>query len=153
MEEALSKLPEDGVLLLDFEGIVAISPSCADEFLGKLYSSITAGEHGDRAIFLRRFTSDHQEVLEPILKRREVVAAKLSGGGIRLVGAPAHLEDTLLTARRLKRFRASELASRLGLTISAMDNRLAKLWRSHLVRRESVAAPHGGREYSYTAVV
>lgn len=153
LESALNRLPVGGMLRLDLNGIVAISPSAADELLGRIYSALQAGEYGNRLVVLEGVTSDHEQVLEPILKRRAVFAAKTGGRSVSLIGAPAHLSETYRIARRLKQFRASDLASRLNLSVPAADNRLAKLLRNHLLRRDSAPAKHGGREYVYRVSV
>jgi predicted transcriptional regulator len=47
-----------------------------------------------------------------------------------------------------------ELATMLGLdSATACNNRIARLYQLHLVRREATVVPEGGRQYSYSAVV
>lgn len=141
---------EDRVLELDFEGLIAISPSCADEMIGRLYSELADGEMGERIAFLVNLSDDHEEVLSPILKRRGVIAPKLTSKGVSFLGAPPHLLDTYRLAKSLGEFRAADLASKSGLSVPAANNRLARLLKTHLVRRTETNAPHGGREYLYS---
>jgi predicted transcriptional regulator len=47
-----------------------------------------------------------------------------------------------------------ELAEMLNLdSATACNNRIAKLYQLHLVRREAAIVPEGGRLYSYQAIV
>ncbi len=151
IEKILKTLPKGEALVLDIKSIIAISPSCADELFGRLYSALQADQYGDRLILLSNVTSDHEEILEPILKRRGIVAAKQLPKSITLLGAAGHLTDTYKVARRMKHFTASEIATKLGLKVPAMDNRLKKLWSNRLLDRELGSASHGGREYVYNA--
>jgi hypothetical protein len=141
---------KDPSLELDFDGLVAISPSCADELIGRLYSELADGELGDRAAFLLNLSDDHEAILAPILKRRAVIAPKLTRRGVVFLGAPLHLGETYRLAKSLREFRAADLAAKSGLSVPAANNRLAKLLRTHLLRRTETSAAHGGREYLYS---
>jgi predicted transcriptional regulator len=47
-----------------------------------------------------------------------------------------------------------ELADTLKIdSATACNNRVAKLYQLHLVRREAAIVPEGGRLYSYSAIV
>lgn len=155
VERLVVSAPKESVVQLDFQGVLAVSPSCADEFVGRLYSNASAGEFGDRVMVLTHLSNDHRDIMDPILKRRGAIAAELEGGSVRLLngGAGGHLEETLEVASKLGRFRATDLAQHLKLSVPATDNRLSRLWKNQLLRRESVAATHGGREYVYSTVL
>ena len=150
IEGELRALPGDAVLSIDLYGVVVMSPSCADELLGRLFSSLAAGDFGEQCLVLENVNEDHEETLEPILHRREVYVLAREGKNTRLLGAPEHLQGTLAMLSSFGEFRTSELAPRLGITVQATNNRLVQLVRNRILRRLPSAASHGGREYIYS---
>lgn len=150
IEEELHALPDNGVLNVDFDGVVVMSPSCADELLGRLFSSLSGGDFGTRCVVLKDVDEDHKEILDPILRRRGVYALAQEGAHTRLLAAPEHLQDTFSMFLTSGEFRTSELAIRLGITVQATNNRLTQLVRNRVLRRFPAAASHGGREYIYS---
>ena len=69
-------------------------------------------------------------------------------------GLPAHLVDTLRAIMDRYQVTVRELADTLKIeSATACNNRVAKLYQLHLVRREAAIVPEGGRLYSYSAIV
>lgn len=75
--------------------------------------------------------------------------------GWRVVGLlPTHLVDTLRAVMDKGEITVRELADTLKLdSATACNNRIAKLYQMHLVRRQAAIVPEGGRQYCYSAVV
>lgn len=73
----------------------------------------------------------------------------------RVIGElPGHLVDTLRAVMEKYQITVRELAEMLDLdSATACNNRIAKLYQLHLVRREAAIVPEGGRLYSYQAIV
>lgn len=73
----------------------------------------------------------------------------------RVIGElPGHLVDTLRAVMDKYQITVRELADMLNLdSATACNNRIAKLYQLHLVRREAAIVPEGGRLYSYQAIV
>ncbi|HLF79755.1 MAG TPA: hypothetical protein VJB57_19915 [Dehalococcoidia bacterium] len=142
---------DDGELELSFLGVLALSPSCADELIGRLYSDLVNGDLPKTRVSLSHLTDDHREILLPILKRRSVIAMEREAKEVRLLNGGSHLERTFAVASSLGEFRAADIASREGLTVQAANNRLVKLLKSCLITRTETNAAHGGREYLYAA--
>jgi hypothetical protein len=181
LDAALRKLPPGGVLLLDFDGVEMMDYSFADEALGTLYSRMAAKEYPDRHLVI--VTRDDElgealmENIEVALSRREVAALVLplndgtaldvfltqitaesddrTLGSWRIVGTlPQHLVDTLSEVMDKGCVTVRELATALQLdSATACNNRIARLYQMHLVRREATIVPEGGRQYCYSAVV
>lgn len=73
----------------------------------------------------------------------------------RVVGTlPSHLVDTLRAVMDKGEITVRELADTLKIdSATACNNRIAKLYQMHLVRRQAAIVPEGGRQYCYLAVV
>jgi len=153
VEEVLRTTPDDEALVLDCEGVQLMSYSFADEVIGMLLLARAAGTLGERAILL---TSAGEEVLSSIvlsLERRKLILPFLTQDGIRLVGAPEHLNATFVAAFNRGEFRVTELAEDLGITTHALNNRLKALLGAGIVVRRVGIPSAGGREYIYRVVV
>lgn len=69
-------------------------------------------------------------------------------------GLPGHLVDTLRAVMDRYQVTVRELADTLKIeSATACNNRVAKLYQLHLVRREAAIVPEGGRLYSYSAII
>jgi hypothetical protein len=179
LDARLRELPPGGVLVVDFEGVEMMDYSFADEALGAIYSRMSAKEYPDRHLVLEVREDELGEALlenlEVALNRREVAALVLSRSGKggastvqtvtfpgrgkgspwRVVGdLPGHLVETLKAVMDKGQITVRELSAMLGLdSATACNNRIARLYQLHLVRREATVVPEGGRQYSYSAVV
>lgn len=183
LDKELRRLPAGGVLLIDFDGVEMMDYSFADEAFGTLYSRMSAREYPDRHLVLLTREDEMSEALleniEVALNRREVAALVLPAGDIAALEAvlrkggsgengkspevpewqvlgtlPAHLIETLREVMGKGTVTVRELAMALGLdSATACNNRIAKLYQLHLVRREATIVPEGGRQYCYSSVL
>ncbi len=169
IDARLRALPVGGVLVLDFNGVEMMDYSFADEALGTIYSRMAAKEYPDRHLVLE--TRDDElcdallENVEVALNRREVAAllvpqsdvkaAQKNADKWRVLGElPSHLIDTLRAVMDKNCITVRDLADALKLdSATACNNRIAKLYQMHLVRREASVVPEGGRQYCYTSVL
>ncbi|MBV9865030.1 MAG: DUF4325 domain-containing protein [Abitibacteriaceae bacterium] len=73
----------------------------------------------------------------------------------RVIGRlPEHLIETLSAVMEKQQVTVRDLVEALNLdSATACNNRIAKLYQLHLVRRKATIVPEGGRQYSYSAVV
>ena len=175
LDRMLRKLPPGGVLVVDFDDVEMMDYSFADEALGTLYSRMAAKEYPDRYLVLVVSDDEVSEALlenvEVALSQREVAALVLprsmvSEGGIkpshedgaaqwRVIGRlPEHLIDTLGAVMGKDLVTVRDLVEALSLeSVTACNNRIAKLYQLHLVRRKASVVPEGGRQYCYSSVV
>lgn len=138
-------------VVIDFAGVDAMTISFADEFLGKFYAAVAAGDVAVSVVLLKGLNEETFETMQVCLDRRELMAATVDGGEIRLIGAPEHLDETYRQAFALRSFRAGELSERLGVTLQNVNNRLKRLVSSGTLKRErSIPANRGGKEFVYT---
>ena len=174
LDATLRRLPPGGVLMLDFDGVEMMDYSFADEALGTIYSRMAAKEYPDRHLIIAMQNDELGEALlenlEAALNRREVAAIVLPRDEIavastreraaiveawRVVGMlPVHLLETLRAVMERGQVTVRELADALKLdSATACNNRIARLYQLHLVRREAAIVPEGGRQYSYSSVI
>ena len=183
LDALLRRLPAGGVLVVNFDGVEMMDYSFADEAFGTLYSRMAAKEYADRYLVLAIRDDELSEALmeniEVALSRREVAALVLpqsmlketSNGQVppedndetggkrpprwRVIGRlPEHLIDTLNAVMEKQQVTVRDLVEALDLdSATACNNRIAKLYQLHLVRRKATIVPEGGRQYSYSAVV
>ncbi|HEX8833215.1 MAG TPA: DUF4325 domain-containing protein [Abditibacteriaceae bacterium] len=181
LDAELRKLPAGGVLVVDFDGVEMMDYSFADEAFGTLYSRMSAREYPDRHLVLAAREDELgkalMENIEVALSRREVAALFLpcddaatlekllaqsdtensarNTATWRIIGTlPQHLIETLGEVMNKGCVTVRELATALNLeSATACNNRIAKLYQLHLVRREATIVPEGGRQYCYSAVV
>jgi hypothetical protein len=152
----LEGLPTGGVLYVDTRGVELMDYSFADEALGILASRVAAGEYGDRRVVLVEEDRELLENVEASLRQRGLAMVRVDepGGAPDIVGeVPEHLVETLHAIHVAGSITNADLAAKLGLNHTAMNNRATRLFKLGLIhRRKNTAAP-GGRQYSYERIV
>jgi hypothetical protein len=153
--EALEGLPSGGVLYVDTRGVELMDYSFADEALGILASRVAAGEYGDRRVVLVEEERELLENIEASLRQRGLAMVRVDepGAAPEIVGeVPEHLVETLHAIYGAGSITNADLAARLGLNHTAMNNRATRLFKLGLIhRRKNTSAP-GGRQYSYEGI-
>ncbi|MET8091331.1 helix-turn-helix domain-containing protein [Micromonospora sp. NPDC005220] len=150
LEDTLPTATADGTVAIDFTGVVAMSISFADEFLGRYYGMLSTSLDAPPAVvLLTGLNDDNFESMTVCLQRRELVAAMANAEGVSLVGAPAVLNETYHAAGDLGRFTAARLADRLGISAPNANNRLKRLVAARALIRHRGVADRGGKEFSY----
>lgn len=73
----------------------------------------------------------------------------------RVIGRlPDHLIDTLRAVMDKEQATVRDLVEALNLdSATACNNRIAKLYQLHLVRRTTAIVPEGGRQYCYSSII
>jgi hypothetical protein len=172
LDAQLRDLPPGGVLVLDFDNVEMMDYSFADEALGTLYSRLAAKEYPDRYLVLvtdeSEITGALLENVEVALNQREVAALVVprevfSGAPKdkdkkiewRIIGQlPEHLIETLSAVIDKQEVTVRDLVDALGLdSVTACNNRIARLHQLRLVRRKASIVPEGGRQYCYSSVL
>jgi hypothetical protein len=135
----LQSLPEDGQVRIQLEGLDVLSTSFADEVIGKAVDRLSCGEFGDRTLILVSPSLELADGIDAKLAQRQLAMLCLVGGDWHLVGAytPA-IRETLALILEKGETTAKELAVELGLQMNACVNRVARLAKLHLIRREPI---------------
>jgi hypothetical protein len=130
---------------IDFEGVEAASVPFLREFLAPLLTNPNSGP-----FVVSNASFDVAETLDLTLRQRGLVVAALPEG--ELYGGESGAREVFTFATKAdSEIRAAEVASSLGISIQAANNRLKALLSAGALRRESVSPPHGGREFAYIA--
>lgn len=171
LDAQLRQLAPGGVLVLDFDNVEMMDYSFADEALGTLYSRLAAKEYPDRYLVLVTDESEITQALlenvEVALNQREVAALVVPRAAFssprqdgeeikwRIIGQlPEHLVDTLSAVIERGEVTVRDLVEALGLdSVTACNNRIARLHQLRLVRRKASIVPEGGRQYCYSSVI
>lgn len=150
LEGRIASEPAVELVVIDFSGVEAITISFADEFLGRFYAALAAGDVRPVPVVLSGLNEETTEAVTICLERRELFAASLSGNERRLLGAQERFAESYRHALELGHFRAAELAASLGISPENANNRLKRLVEAGALRKERVtSAGHGGKVFSY----
>lgn len=144
---ALSDVPEEGALILQFPAGQVMDVSFADEAVIQLGQAIVDGKYGRRRLLLADLTQDSVDNINAAIRLQRLKLAFLSiapGGQWQVVG---HLEDnlqeTLMIVAQRPSLTAPELADELDLALNSANNRLKRLYDLHLIRREYEVSEKG----------
>jgi len=182
IDEALRALPAGGVLAIDFDGVEMMDYSFADEALGTIFSRMSGKEYPDRYLVLlvkddpvalallenvevalsqrnaAAITVPISELpqLELTLAREEEGATGHGKSTVkwRVIGKlPDHLIETLGAVMNQGQATVRDVVEALQLdSVTACNNRIARLHQLRLVRRKAAIVPEGGRLYCYSGV-
>ena len=155
LAEILEGLPSGGVLYVDTRGVELMDYSFADEALGVLVSRVASGEYGDRRVVLVEEDRELLENVEASLRQRTLAMVRVDeiGASPRIVGdVPEHLVETLRAIYDAGTITNADLAAKLGLNHTAMNNRATRLLKLGLIHRTKNTAAPGGRQYSYEGI-
>jgi hypothetical protein len=149
LPEALGEVPVLEVTHVHFAGVIAMTNSFADEFLGKFYTLLPAEGHAVEAVQLAGLNEETRDAVTVCLQRRKQFAVDAESHT--LLGDAEILIDTYESARKLSAFRAAELADELHISLPNANNRLKRLLEAGALRRErSVGPDRGGKEFIYS---
>ncbi|WP_196218220.1 winged helix-turn-helix transcriptional regulator [Streptomyces blattellae] len=149
LEAVLRSASPAPVLEIDFTGTEAMTHSFVDEFLGKFYVSLAAGDVQAVGVRLVGLNEETRESVAVCLERRKQFAVQ--GEDHTLLGDTNVMADTYAQARKLGAFRAQELADALGISVTNANNRLKRLVQAGALSRDRAPGPErGGKEFMYT---
>lgn len=149
LEALLRSAGPPQMLEIDFAGTEAMTHSFVDEFLGKLYVSLAAGDVRASGVTLTGLNEETRESVAVCLERRKQFAVQ--GEDHTLLGDTNVMPDTYVQARKLKVFRAQELAQALGISVTNANNRLKRLVQAGALDRDRAPDPErGGIQFVYT---
>ncbi len=137
-------------IMIDFADVEAMTISFADEFLGRFYASLAAGDVPADGVLLLGLNEETREAVSICLERRDLVAGGLSDGQLTLLAASEFLTETYRQALTLATFSTAELSDALKTSPQNTNNRLKRLVAAGAVQRRRVAPERGGKEFAYS---
>jgi hypothetical protein len=150
LESRIASRGRVDTVLIEFAGVEAMTISFADEFLGRFYASLAAGDVPADGVLLLGLNEETCEAVSVCLERRDLVAVGVSDGQQTLLGAAEFLTETYRQALTLATFSAAELSDLLKISPQNMNNRLKRLVAAGAVQRRRVAPERGGKEFVYS---
>lgn len=152
IETVVRDLPEGEVVAIDARGVKVFDFSFANELFGRLIHDLPQMAPS-KFIVVERLTGYARENLEKALESIGLAILERRDGKLSLLGKKgAADEDTFQAiARHTKPVSAAVLAEELGTNPTAMNERLTKLTRLGVIRRQKVASPAGREQYAYQA--
>lgn len=142
IESQIAECEGQVVAVLDFQNVVVIDFSCADEVVAKLVHLALVGERAAELFVLFRGVDEHHlDPIESALGRRSVaVSAERSSGEPFLLGATdGDVERAWVATCALGRATTGGVAERLGLSESETGVLLEDLHARRLVVRDDDA--------------
>jgi DNA-binding MarR family transcriptional regulator len=138
-------------IVFDFEGVEAATMAYLSELLSAVASIVAErGEAAGPVVVATGVVSDVEPELEAVLARENRYLALADPAGVRLVPANPHLTKVLQAAQGLEApFTAAELAARLGVNPTSLNERLAPLVRAGVFSRERDQSAQRGKRYRY----
>lgn len=152
LEHDIATVGPGAVVTVNFSGVEAMTISFADEFLGKLYTALRAGDYPATGVRLTGLNEETREAIDICLERRDLIALALDDGPT-LLGRTEPLQETFDAVLQLREFRAADLAAKLSITATNANNRLKRLVDAAALHRRQVAVSNrGGKEFIYVLV-
>lgn len=152
--EELEELAVGGTLVLDAAGVEVFDYSFANELFGKTLLSVPVDYPG-RFVVVENLTEYTRENLAQALESLGLIIAEREGGEIRLLGKVHPVDEETFRAVQAENrpVSASELKDRFRLNPTAMNERLSKLVRLGLLRRDKAVSASGREQYNYSTFV
>ena len=135
----LTDLDEPGRLIVSLDGVEVMSGSFADEAIALPYARLTTGEYGDRYMVVQAAGEEVVEDLSHKLERRRLAMLCVVDGDWTVLGLlPPMMKDTLAVVIERGETTAREVAEALGIRQNTCVNRIARLAKLRLIRREQI---------------
>jgi hypothetical protein len=150
----LDSLEVGGSLIIDAAGIDAFDYSFANEFFGKTLLALPI-EYPSRFVVIENLSEYTEENLVHALEALNLAIIKRELGALKLLGKVHPVDEAtfqaVVTAREA--VSAAALKDALGVNLTTMNERLTKLAKLGVVRREWGASQAGREQYLYSTVV
>ncbi|MFG1926857.1 STAS-like domain-containing protein [Cryptosporangium sp. NPDC048952] len=144
---------DTATVIINFTGVVAMTHSFADEFLGQYYSALATQDGNPTTVFVTELNDELRETLTVCFERRDLIALEVQGQELGLLAASEVLNQTFALAQELRTFTAMNIAEHLKITAPNANNRLKRLVAARTLLRELRVAERGGKEFTYSVPI
>lgn len=150
----LENLREGDALVVDAQGVEVFDYSFANELFGKTILSLP-NEHPGRFFLVENLTTYTHENLAKALESLSLMMIERKGKKLQLIGKvhPADVETFNAIIQTKGPVHATALKDKLGVTLTAMNERLSKLTGMGVVRRERAVSAAGREQYQYAVLL
>jgi hypothetical protein len=153
LQGMLQGLNAGETLVIDVKGVEVFDYSFANEFFAKTLLSLPVDYPGSFLV-VENLSTYTRENLEKTLESVGLVMIERKGKTLYLLGKlhPADQMTFDAIVRAKEPITAAELSSQLDVHLTAMNERLTKLTKLGLVRREKGTSPAGREQYLYAVL-
>jgi len=153
LQAMLQDLNVGETLVIDVKGVEVFDYSFANEFFAKTLLSIPVDYPG-RFLVIENLSTYTRENLEKTLESVGLAIIERKGKTLHLLGKlhPADQMTFDAIVRAKEPITAAELSSQLNVHLTAMNERLSKLAKVGLVRREKGTSSAGREQYLYAVL-
>lgn len=152
IEREVASLQPGTPIELDFDGVEAITVPFARECFGRLLGSRAGGLWTEYPFCVINANEDVRSTVAAALAPNDLFVLSF-GERIELLGGSAALSQTVETALEAAnpagQFSVNDLATRLDVSVQAVNNRLKPLLRNGVLSRTQTIPSGGGREFVY----
>lgn len=150
IEKELEALSPGDTLIIDLDGIEVFDYSFANELFGKTILSMSK-EYANRFFIVENLNDYTRENLDKALDTLNLIMIERKDNHLQLIGKvhPADRQTFSLIEESSKPLTAIELKDKLGINLTAVNERLNKLTEMALVRRETSVSQAGRQQYTY----
>lgn len=152
IDQTLESLAPGDSLVIDIDGVEVFDYSFANELFGKTIISI-AKEYPNRFFIVENLNDYTRENLDKALESLGMIMIEKKNNHLHLIGKvhPADSQTFALISESPKPVIATELKDKLGINLTAVNERLSKLAEMGLVKRETAVSQSGRQQYIYSA--
>ena len=129
-------------IVLDFNDVAAVTPPFLDELFESVRGILKRNE-GSTTVIATNLDDDLIDSIEVVLEKRGFPLAWQDQDRLELLAAAPHLRTTLEAAAEAQEFTATDLAARLRLQPTTVNQRLVALLEAGVVAREREPSERG----------
>ena len=146
--DGLELLATGDVMVIDASGVEMFDFSFAEELFAKTVSTLKI-EYPGRFVVVEGLAECARENLSQALESKNLFMIERRKGKLNLLGRVHEIDEATFAAIRSEGISAGELSRKLGVNLTAMNERLSKLANASVVRREKGSSASGREQYVY----
>lgn len=148
------KNSKQDILNIDFNGISIIDYSASSDIICSPISRL-AGELEGKHIVISNAIKDVKENIIVTLERQELCCINMfEEKKYEIIGKCSEgLKNIVQLLYENKSMDSRMLAERLNTTVQVINNRTTTLYKLGMIRRISIDAPTGGKQYIYESII
>lgn len=148
----LDSLQTKDALVIDISSIKAFDFSFANEFFGKLILEFPT-DHSDTLIFIEGLSEHTREDLNQALESLDLMMVERVDGKLALIGKVSEIHKKTYEAiiEEEQPLASIQLKDKLGIKLTAANERLSKLVDKRVIRRTVSVSEAGREQFLYAA--
>jgi hypothetical protein len=151
LEVLLDQTEPGDIVTIDLEGVKVFDFSFANELFGRTALNL-ANDHPGRFVVVESLSTYTRQNLQKALEDTGVMMVERTKQKLKLIGKvhPADEATFEMLLRAKQPVTATTLKDALGIALTAMNERLAKLSKFGVLQREITSSEAGREQYEYS---